>query len=93
MKEQKSRSNSYVMTVNHHSDEGKEQIKTLRKLVKANSQVNRRVCLAGRLGANNPKAHKYRSRYKHHNGFGAHSHQSIRLSDAAYADVYIYDRY
>lgn len=42
--------------------------------------------LQGRLGENNPNAHKYR----HGGKYG--SHQCIRLADAQTADLYVYER-
>ena len=47
------------------------------------------VKLQGRLGKNNPNAWKYRSRY---NGGIYGRAQCVRLADAAFADVYVYER-
>lgn len=44
------------------------------------------VKLQGRLGKDNPNAVKYRGRRRHN------SYQCIKLADAAFADVYIYNR-
>ena len=49
-----------------------------------------RVKLQGRLGENNPNAWKYRRGSWSKGGYG--NCQSIRLIDAAYADVYVYNR-
>jgi hypothetical protein len=44
------------------------------------------VKLQGRLGKNNPKADRYSSKRRYN------AYQCIRLADAAFADVYIYER-
>ena len=50
-----------------------------------------RVKLQGRLGENNPNAWKYRvGSYKKGIAYG--NCQSVRLADAQFADVYVYDR-
>jgi hypothetical protein len=48
------------------------------------------VKLQGRLGENNPNAWKYRARY---NGGIYGRAQCVRLADAAFADVYVYERF
>ena len=67
--------------------------------------TGKRVVLQGRLGKDNPNAHKYSKnapRAKYADGkrvnsdvsgkSGAHSHQRIQKADAAHHDVYVYDR-
>jgi len=85
-------SNSYVRTVDHHSEKGKALIAALRKYVKAEDEyiggLSRRVCVKGRMGKNNPNAHKYSVK-----NYGSNYHQTIKLADASKADLYIYDRY
>ena len=86
---------SYVTTVNHHSEVGKEYVETLRRLVKVEDELNgtrRYVKLQGRMGKNNPNAYKYSIKNRPNTRYGSHSHQCIKLGDAAYADVYIYNR-
>lgn len=89
-------STSYVTTVDHHSEIGKEYVETLRRLVKVEDELNgtrrRRVMLQGRMGENNPNAYKYSVKNPPNVWSGSHSHQCIKLSDAATADVYIYYR-
>jgi hypothetical protein len=89
-------SNSYVRTVDHHSEKGKAFIAALRKYVKAEDEyiggLSRRVCVKGRMGKNNPNAHKYSVKNPPNVWSGSHSHQTIKLADAAKADLYIYDR-
>tara|TARA_R110002153_G_scaffold116282_1_gene259967 strand:+ start:208 stop:519 length:312 start_codon:yes stop_codon:yes gene_type:complete len=89
-------SDSYVDTVNHHTWEGKKLVAAYRAKVKAEDKLNgtsRRVMLQGRMGVANPNAHKYSVKNPPNVWSGSHSHQCIKLSDAATADVYIYDRY
>lgn len=86
---------SYVTSVDHHSEVGKEYVTTLRRLVKVEDELNgtrRYVKLQGRMGKNNPNAHKYSVKNPAYVWSGSHSHQCIKLGDAAYADVYIYNR-
>lgn len=89
-------STSFVTTVDHHSEKGKEFIAALRKSVKAEDEYNgglsRRVCIKGRMGKNNPNAYKYSVKNLPNVWSGSHSHQTIKLADAAKADVYIYDK-
>lgn len=85
----------YVETIDHHSVAGKKRIADLRAKVKADDiryGYSRRVMLQGRMGVDNPNAYKYSSKNSPNTGFGSHSHQCIKLADAATADIYIYDR-
>jgi len=94
-----------VFTAKAASADDLQKIETLRQTVKAINHMQRhyekdtgqqqtryRVCLRGRLGKNNPNAWKYQMRQKAYTGCGAHPYQMIHLSDAAYFDVYIYER-
>ena len=64
-------------------------LRTVVKLGNAAYGTTQYVKLQGRLGQDNPNAWKYRLRC---NG-GIYSRaQCVRLSDAATADVYVYDR-
>ena len=87
-------STAYLGTVDHHSVIGEHIVKRLRDEVKFNNKIGYKkkyIKLHGRMGKNNPNAHKYHGlKYR---GSGAHSHQTIKLEDAAYADIYIYNRY
>jgi len=87
----------YVETVDHHTEMGKMIVAAYRAKVKAEDKLNgtsRRVMLQGRMGKNNPNAYKYSVKNVQNLWpFGAHSHQRIKLADAATADVYIYNRY
>ena len=98
-------STSYVFTANAVSADDLQKIETLRQTVKAINHMQRqyekdtgqrqtryRVCLRGRLGKNNSNAWKYQMRQKAYTGYGARPYQMIRLSDAAYFDVYVYER-
>ena len=98
-------SENYVFTANAKSADDLAKIETLRQTVKAinhmqcqyekdvgQTQARYRVCLRGRLGKNNPNARKYQERQKNYTGYGARPYQMIRLSDAAFFDVYVYER-
>ena len=95
----------YVFTAKAASADDLAKIETLRQTVKAinhmqsqyekdtgQEQTRYRVCLRGRLGNNNPNAWKYQVRQKNYTGYGARPYQMIRLNDAAYFDVYVYER-
>lgn len=72
-----------------HPEDAKA-VETLRKNVKLLNEKtggSRYVKLQGRLGSNNPNAWKYRL-----GGLYRNLHQTIRLEDAATADVYVYIR-
>jgi hypothetical protein len=69
-----------------------EYLKCLREEVAMTNgifQTQFYVKLQGRLGKNNPNAWKYRTRY---NGGIYGDAQCVRLADAAFADVYVYER-
>ena len=95
-------SSSYQFTHKPGDAESDKKLSDLKKSVKG---TGKRVVLQGRLGKNNPNAHKYsknapEAEYK--NGkrtnadvsgkAGAHSHQRIQKADAAHHDVYVYNR-
>lgn len=96
-------SSSYQFT---HKPGDEESEKKLADLKQATKGSGNRVVLQGRLGKNNPNAHKYskhapRAEYddkgKRSNGdvsgkSGYHSHQRIQKADAAHHDVYVYQR-
>ena len=98
-------SENYVFTAKAASADDRQKIETLRQTVKVinymqsqyekytgQQQTRYRVCLRGRLGKNNPNAWKYKMRQKAYTGCGAHPYQMIHLSDAAFFDVYVYER-
>ena len=92
-------SSEYIVTVRHHTPIGKKIIERARRHAKAKGFYDGkkyRIVLAGRMGEDNPNAHKYsvKTPKAQRNAWcGGHSHQNIKLKDAAYADVYIYERY
>ena len=89
------RANSYQFTV--EIKDGKSVTKTksldaLREEVSITNgifQTQFYVKLQGRLGKNNPNSWKYKAR---HNGGIYGRAQCVRLADAAFADVYVYER-
>ena len=88
-------SDFYVETVHHHTEAGKKVVAAYKAIVKAEDKRNgtaRRVVLQGRMGIANPNAYKYSVKNQARGPIGSHSHQRIKLADAATADVYIYDR-
>ena len=83
------RTRNYITTLNHKSLIGIERLAAIRDGVNAVNRISEKkhyVKCQGRLGPNNPNAPKYQNR-------GWNSHSCIRLEDAAYVDVYIYERY
>ena len=93
-------STAYLGTVTHKSRAGKLIVEALRREWKRRSKIDGkhyRVVLKGRLGENNENAFKYSKNCSRpwtwgYQTFGAHSHQNIKLDDAAYADMYVYKR-
>ena len=96
------KSSAYQFTHKPGDPESEKKLADLKASVKG---TGKRVVLQGRLGKNNPNAHKYSKdapRAKYVNGkrvnsdvsgkSGAHSHQRIQKADAAHHDVYVYDR-
>jgi hypothetical protein len=96
-------SQSYQFTHKPGDEESEKKLSDLKKSVKGSGK---RVVLQGRLGKNNPNAHKYSknapkgtydSKGKRTNSdvsgsSGAHTHQRIQKADAAHHDVYVYDK-
>lgn len=95
-------SSSYQFTHTPGDEESEKKLADLKASVKG---TDKRVVLQGRLGKNNPNAHKYSKNapsplYKDGKRInadetgksGAHSHQRIQKADAATHDVYIYDK-
>jgi hypothetical protein len=96
------KSDSYQFTHKPGDAESEKKLADLKKSVKG---TGKRVVLQGRLGKDNPNAHKYsksapRAQYKDGKRVnsdvsgksGGHSHQRIQKADAAHHDVYVYDR-
>jgi hypothetical protein len=94
----KRRSTSYIVTVKIINGqvalEDQRVVEIIKKTVKVSNTnygtTYSRVKLQGRLGENNPNAWKYRRGSWKIGGYG--NCQSVRLADAQYADVYVYDR-
>jgi hypothetical protein len=96
------KSDSYQFTHKPGDAESEKRLADLKKSVKG---TGKRVVLQGRLGKDNPNAHKYSkdapsAKYKDGKRVnsdvsgksGGHSHQRIQKADAAHHDVYVYDR-
>lgn len=96
------KSTSYQFTHKPGDPESEKRLSDLKASVKG---TGKRVVLQGRLGKDNPNAHKYsknapRAQYKDGKRVnadvsgksGGHSHQRIQKADAAHHDVYVYDR-
>lgn len=95
-------SSSYQFTHKPGDEESEKKLADLKKSVKG---TGKRVVLQGRLGKNNPNAHKYsknapqgtfvngkRTNSDVSGKSGAHTHQRIQKADAAHHDVYVYDK-
>ncbi len=85
-------SGSYQFT---HTPGDAESEKKLADLKAQHKGTGKRVVLQGRLGKNNPNAHKYSKANFGKPGSassGAHTHQRIKKADAAHHDVYVYDK-
>jgi gamma-glutamylcyclotransferase (GGCT)/AIG2-like uncharacterized protein YtfP len=96
------KSDSYQFTHKPGDAESEKRLADLKKSVKG---TGKRVVLQGRLGKDNPNAHKYSkdapsAKYKDGKRVnsdvsgksGGHSHQRIQKADAAHHDVYVYNR-
>jgi hypothetical protein len=88
------RSSTYRFTVNLKSVSDLAALAAFRggisfenKLRKMRGETQLRVSAQGRMGENNPNAEKYRGAPSHRNGY-----QCIKLGDALFADVYLYNR-
>lgn len=91
-----------------HTPGNKASEKKLQALKDSVKGTNKRVVLQGRLGKDNPNAHKYsvdapariwddtKGKWVHDRNLnaksGGHSHQRIQTADAAHFDVYVYDK-
>ena len=87
------KSTSYQFTHKPGDAESEKKLADLKKSVKG---TGKRVVLQGRLGKDNPNAHKYSKAMQGKPGSassGAHTHQRIKKADAAHHDVYVYDRH
>jgi hypothetical protein len=95
-------SQSYKFTHKPGDEDSEKKLADLKASVKG---TGKRVVLQGRLGKNNPNAHKYsknapkgtyangkRTNSDVSGSSGAHTHQRIQKADAAHHDVYVYDR-
>lgn len=75
-------SSAYRMTV---TDRNSPEVKALKEAVREHNRLNpgkkQRVMAFGRLGPDNPNAHKYRG--------GAGSAQYIKVEDAHHFDIYV----
>ena len=85
-------STSYQFTHTPGDAESEKKLADLKASVKG---TNKRVVLQGRLGKNNPNAHKYsKAAYgtPASASSGGHTHQRIKTADAAHHDVYVYNK-
>ena len=69
----------YQFTVDLKTGFGLTDVTRLRRALR---NSNKRVCLKGRLGPNNPNNKFYKGK----------NYQTIKLEHARYADVYIYSK-
>lgn len=82
-------SSSYQFTHKPGDEESEKKLAGLKKMVKG---TGKRVVLMGRLGKDNPNAHKYAKGGSAAAGKSGRAHQYIHKKDAAHHDVYVYDR-
>ena len=85
-------STSFQFTHKPGDAESEKKLADLKKSVKG---TGKRVVLQGRLGKDNPNAHKYSKANFGKPGSastGAHTHQRIKKADAAHHDVYVYNK-
>jgi hypothetical protein len=93
-------STSYIFSYNPSDENDVKKLKELKESIKKQNKTvgaKKRVLLVGRLGENNPNAFKYRKGGEYNSvdkpsWFGGHAYQTIRVADAAYFDVYVYNR-
>jgi hypothetical protein len=97
-------STSYIFSYNPSDENDVKKLKELKQRIKNQNKtadVKQRVVLAGRLGKNNPSAVKYRKGGEYSSKqkpswfpswYGGHPYQTIRVADAAYFDVYVYNK-
>ena len=77
------RTTTYIGTFDLNSKDDIDAVKAIRKAMKG---TGKRLKLQGRLGKNNPNAHKYKGRKGYYG-----SSICVSLYDAARADGYVYD--
>lgn len=84
-------SSSYQFTHKPGDAESEKKLSGLKKMVKG---TGKRVVLMGRLGKDNPNAHKYKKggEVSSNRSQFAGTHKYIKKGDAAHHDVYVYDR-
>lgn len=84
-------SSSYQFTHKPGDEESEKKLAGLKKMVKG---TGKRVVLMGRLGKDNPNAHKYKKggEVSSNRSQFAGTHKYIKKGDAAHHDVYVYDR-
>ena len=84
-------SKSYQFTHKPGDEESEKKLSGLKKMVKG---TGKRVVLMGRLGKDNPNAHKYKKggEVSSNRSQFAGTHKYIKKGDAAHHDVYVYDR-
>jgi hypothetical protein len=84
-------SESYVVTIQRNDLDHAELLNSLKLIAAISSKIsdfNYRVQIVGRLGKNNPNAEKYKKNvYRCYRPYS-----KIRVADAAYFDVYVYNR-
>ena len=93
MKIKPNRTSSYIATIELSDAEDQDFLSNIRAHVKGNN-VRRKaeglralyVKVQGRLGEDNPNAEKY-------NGRNRRYCQCIKLPDARYGDIYVYERW
>jgi hypothetical protein len=86
--EAKRSSPSYLFTHTPGDADSEAKLKVAKEYHKA-FHPNKRVVLKGRLGKNNPNAHKYANKMAWHGGRSA---INIKKDDASRFDVYSYDK-
>ena len=77
------RTTTYVGTFDLNNKDDIDAVKAIRKAMKG---TGKRLKLQGRLGKNNPNAHKYKGRKGYYG-----SSICVSLYDASRADGYVYD--
>jgi len=89
-------SRSYIFTYHPADWNDIKRLKHVKDSIKeynARGGAQQRVVLKGRLGKKNPNAYKYQKKHTKFCGWsGTHPYQTILKADAAYFDVYIYNR-
>ena len=90
------RTEAYRFTIDLRDENDMKYLHDFRGMVKSSNKISKlkhRVELKGRLGKNNPNSQKYRDDYNHRGpGWKQGAYQRIRLEDAQFADVYLYEK-